>query len=311
LPIFIVIYWFLPECPRWLLSKGRVNEAYEILEKAVKINGKEWPQDLQLKAINEITSNGAENQDENEKADSNSPIETKKVTFLDLFRTPNLRKNTLIQYFNWFTTTFVYYGLTLNADTLIPGNTYINTAVNGLMEIPCYIVCMMTLHFFGRRIPLAVMFLSSAIILLITTGISGYPIAMMVVITLGKFGITGVFAIIYLHAAELFPTVLRSTGLATASICGRFGSMLAPIVGRELGKKYPEATIVIFAILSLFAGVLTLWLPETKGVKLADTIEEGEALGQNHKWYSFSSKMPVVSKPISMQDMSADSGIRT
>ena len=48
-----------------------------------------------------------------------------------------------------------------------------------------------------------------------------------------------------------------------------------------------------------------------KGVKLADTIEEGEALGQNHKWYSFSSKMPVVSKPISMQDMSADSGIRT
>ena len=49
----------------------------------------------------------------------------------------------------------------------------------------------------------------------------------------------------------------------------------------------------------------------TKGVKLADTIEEGEALGQNHKWYSFSSKMPVVSKPISMQDMSADSGIRT
>ena len=134
---------------------------------------------------------------------------------------------------------------------------------------------------------------------------------MMVVITLGKFGITGVFAIIYLHAAELFPTVLRSTGLATASICGRFGSMLAPIVGRELGKKYPEATIVIFAILSLFAGIMTLWLPETKGVKLADTIEEGEALGQNHKWYSFSSKMPVVSKPISMQDMSADSGIRT
>ena len=46
----------------------------------------------------------------------------------------------------------------------------------------------------------------------IFTGISGYPIAMMIIITLGKFGITGVFAIIYLHAAELFPTVLRSTG---------------------------------------------------------------------------------------------------
>ena len=68
--------------------------------------------------------------DENEKADSNSPIETKKVTFLDLFRTPNLRKNTLIQYFNWFTTTFVYYGLTLNADTLIPGKYCNGTPMN-------------------------------------------------------------------------------------------------------------------------------------------------------------------------------------
>ena len=99
--------------------KGRVNEAYEILEKAVRINGKELSPDLQLKALNEISSNGA--QDENDKENTVAPEDAKKVTFLDLFKTPNLRKNTLIQYFNWFTATFVYYGLTLNADTLIPG----------------------------------------------------------------------------------------------------------------------------------------------------------------------------------------------
>ena len=50
------------------------------------------------------------------------------------------------------------------------------------------------------------------------------------------------------------------------------------------------ATIVIFALLSFVAGVLTLWLPETKGMKLADTIEEQEELGKNQKWYSCSSK---------------------
>ena len=91
------------------------------MEKAVRINGKEWSQDLQLKALNEISSTGAQDQDENDKEDTLTKEEVKKVTFLDLFKTPNLRKNTLIQYFNWFTTTFVYYGLTLNADTLIPG----------------------------------------------------------------------------------------------------------------------------------------------------------------------------------------------
>ena len=62
------------------------------------------------------------------------------------------------------------------------------------------------------------------------------------------------------------------------------------IVGRELGRISPVATIVIFALLSFVAGVLTLWLPETKGMKLADTIEEQEELGKNQKWYSCSSK---------------------
>jgi hypothetical protein len=56
--------------------------------------------------------------------------------------------------------------------------------------------------------------------------------------------------------------------------------MLAPIVGRELGRIDPAATIGIFSLLSLVAGVMTLWLPETKGKKLADTIAEGEALGR-------------------------------
>ena len=36
--------------------------------------------------------------------------------FLDLFKTPNMRKKTLIIYYLWFASTFVYYGLTLNSN---------------------------------------------------------------------------------------------------------------------------------------------------------------------------------------------------
>ena len=86
--------------------------------------------------------------------DSTFNHDAKKVNIFDLFKTPNLRKNTLIQYFNWFTTAFVYYGLTLNADTLIPGNVYINFCVSGLIEFPAYILCLVVIHFLGRRIPL-------------------------------------------------------------------------------------------------------------------------------------------------------------
>ena len=156
------------------------------------------------------------------------------------------------------------------------------------MEIPAYVLCLITLHFYGRRIPSSIMFLTSALLLIVTIWISDNPLAMLLVVSLGKLGITGVFAVIYLHATEIFPTVLRSTGLATNSFCGRIGSMLAPVVGRKLGKVSPVATIVIFAVLSFLAGIFTLWLPETKGRRLPDTVQDAEDLAKDQKFFSSS-----------------------
>ncbi len=74
--------------------------------------------------------------------------EKRGATYLDLFRTPNLRKNTLIQYFNWFTASFVYYGLTFDSGSIVPGNIYINFLVSGLIEFPAYALCLVyKLHF--------------------------------------------------------------------------------------------------------------------------------------------------------------------
>ena len=71
----------------------------------------------------------------------------KSFNLFDLFKTSNLRKNTLIQYFNWFTTALVYYGLTFGVDNLIPGNMYLNFSVSGLIEFPAYIFCLVRIDF--------------------------------------------------------------------------------------------------------------------------------------------------------------------
>ena len=268
LPFFAIIYWFLPECPRWLLTKGRTNEAKKILENAIRINGKIGSQELQS-----MDSKDTENEQETKE----------ESTIFDLIKTPNMRKITLIQWFNWFTVVLVYYGLTLNADSLIPGNVYINFSVGGLIEFPCYFLCILVLHYFGRRIPLALMFLSTGLFLLMTLGIGDdQGQVLLTIITLGKAGIVCNSAIIYLQSAELFPTIVRSRGLSTCSIISRIGSMSAPIIGRELN---PVIVIIIFATLSVAAGIFTFMLPETKGKKLPDTIADGEDLGKEDQSY--------------------------
>ena len=189
----------------------------------------------------------------------------------------------MIQWFNWFTVVMVYYGLSLNADSLIPGNIYINFSVSGLIEFPSYVMCIIVLHYFGRRIPLALMFLSTGIILFISLTLSD-PTVLLAVISIGKIGIVGVFAIIYLQTAELFPTIIRSTAFGSCSIISRIGSMSAPVVARELE---PSIVITIFATLSFIAGILTFFLPETKGMKLPDTMQEGEDLGKGQPFWPF------------------------
>ena len=58
-----------------------------------------------------------------------------KATALDLFKTLNMLKKTLVQMYVWFTASFVYYGLTLNGDILIPGEKLRFFGVNKIINI--------------------------------------------------------------------------------------------------------------------------------------------------------------------------------
>ena len=157
---------------------------------------------------------------------------------------------------------------------MIPGDIYINTLVSGLIEFPAYGLCIILLQKLGRRGPLAFMYFLLCVSLLISLGMPN-DTGVIAMVTIGKFGAVCAFAIIYVQAVEIFPTVIRNTGIGSCSSMARVGSVLAPIIGRELAKINRDLTIVIFAIVSLVAGLLTLFLPETLGRNLPDSLEEG------------------------------------
>lgn len=59
----------------------------------------------------------------------------------------------------------------------------------------------------------------------------------------------------------------------------RLGTVASPFIASDLGKLHPMMPMIVLGILSLVAGVFTLALPETSGMRLPETIQEAENLG--------------------------------
>ena len=96
---------------RWLLAQGRTEEAKSILRKIADFNKKSLDVNFQLSPPPKQGSGGGRGI----------------LGFLELFKTPNLRMKTLIIYYLWFSTSMVYYGLTLNSNNV--GNYFVTYSV--------------------------------------------------------------------------------------------------------------------------------------------------------------------------------------
>lgn len=76
----------------------------------------------------------------------------------------------------------------------------------------------------------------------------------------------------------MLPTLIRSGGVGTFSTFSRFGALLAPFVPL-LQNIFAFLPLLLFGTVAFTAGLLSVLLPETLGLKLPDTIEEAENLG--------------------------------
>lgn len=106
------------------------------------------------------------------------------------------------------------------------------------------------------------------------------PFIRLILFLVGKSAITVSFTVLYVYAAELYPTNLRSSLMSTCSMLGRIGSILAP--QKPLLMRYNASLpLLLFGSISIVSGLLVLRFPETLNTNLPDTIEEAEQLGKN------------------------------
>ncbi|NXN91962.1 S22AD protein, partial [Rhinopomastus cyanomelas] len=95
------------------------------------------------------------------------------------------------------------------------------------------------------------------------------PVAATVLAVIGKFTATAAFSTSYVYSAELFPTVIRQTGVGLCSTLARLGGILAPLI-RLLSQYHRAIPMAMYGSAPVVVGLLCFLLPETRGVDLAD-----------------------------------------
>ncbi|CAJ0960766.1 unnamed protein product [Ranitomeya imitator] len=247
----------IPESPRWLLSQGRISEAEDIIRRAAKKNGLTPP---------DIIFSPSELQDLKDQS-------RKAYTFLDLLKTRNIRIVTFLSILLWMIISVGYFGLSLNTPNL-HGDPYVNCFLSAIIEVPAYIIAWLLLRNFPRRYSTSsTLFLGGVVLLFIQLVPQHLSILSLLLVMLGKFGITSAFSMVYVYTAELYPTVVRNMGVGASSMASRLGSILSPYFV-YLGAYDKHLPFVLMGSLTVLVGIFTLFLPETHGMPLPDTIEE-------------------------------------
>ena len=216
--LMMVWFYFLDESPRWQITNGHTDRAEVTLRKALKMNGKS-DADLREK-LNELSLNLKKMQRDDEI--------TKTHTVLDLLKTPNLRKVTLIMWYLWIVNALIYYGFSFNMSDF-GGNFYVTFLLSGLVELPSQLLSALFLRFIGRRNLFVIFMLMTAIscLAIIPSKSEWMKVSFAL---LGKFGVSSSWNVMSIHGPELFPTILRNTGIGSSSVVGRIGSLSAPFM---------------------------------------------------------------------------------
>ncbi|XP_072932783.1 organic cation transporter protein-like isoform X2 [Epargyreus clarus] len=249
--LLLILWFILPESPRWLLSMERTQEAKIILEKAAKFNRREIPADLDKVLMLQ-------------KAET--PKEELSV-FL-LFK-GYLLKRTFCLFIAWFSMTIAYYGLLLNIGNFNLGNLHVTSIILAVVEIPAIAMSIPILLKAGRRIPIFISMVVCGLacvaseLLLISFDDDWIMIACLMV---GKFAIGATNMMMPIFTAELYPTIIRNLGVGASQISAGLALICIPYLW-ELTKLNEHLPMVTIAAMSAAGGAIVLLLPDTTRTK--------------------------------------------
>ena len=269
-----LVWFLLPESPRYLIANGKTDAAKELVEKAAKINKVKLTPDIFEADPDE---------------DTKSVVEEVAIPVYglgDMFRKSQILI-TLSLFICWPVVTLLYYGLSLSADKIhMTNNVYLNYILVALIEIPAYVLLPFIIDVVGRK-PL--FFLAQFVpgVCCILAAYLTPGTAVFTVLVMGaKLGASAAFNITYMYTAQLFPTSIRNTAVGTCSMMARVGGMMSPVIGKYLitmGLVDEKLPMILFGAFGTIGGLCALLLPDTVGFPLPNTFDDVEKMKKNSK----------------------------
>lgn len=259
--IGLLLLYFLPRSPRWLLVNNRKDDARHVLSQIASMNR------IVLDGIDVDLPSSCENEQDQQK-----------YTYRHLLQNMRIAVLTIVLGSVWFTISLAYYTLSFEASNL-GGSIYQAFLFTMLAEVPSMFAAYYLCDKVGRKkttlFSLTMTGVFGACIVLVPKHSSVRYILNIVFAMTGKFFAEITFQGIYVWTFELYPTVVRMQGVALGIFFERAGSFGAPFLTSVLHPINASLPYIILLCCAIVSSIVSWFvLDETMNQPTRERFED-------------------------------------